>query len=181
MTNPNLVARTARSRRPLERLARPGSPELAIDVGRVEQGDAEVERAVNQRDRRVVVFHAARVDIGDPDAHAAESQRRDCRSLGAESLCFHGPPTDAVARDVKSSMLPMPSPIVVAPTWIGRLLVTAALPAQRTAGPGIPRVQRTSSNPDGVTHPVGLAFRREGSVHCMTAGLAHFVLCSTQF
>ena len=53
----------------------------AVDVGRVEQGDAEVERAVDGGDRLVVVARAVELR----HAHAAEADGGDRQALAAES------------------------------------------------------------------------------------------------
>jgi hypothetical protein len=54
--------------------------ERAVHVGGVEEGDAELERAVDRRDRLVLV--ARPVEIGHP--HAAEADPRDLEALCAE-------------------------------------------------------------------------------------------------
>ncbi len=46
---------------------------LTVDIRRVEEIDARIQRAMNQRHRRVVILHAAGVDVRDADAHAAKS------------------------------------------------------------------------------------------------------------
>ena len=51
--------------------------ERAVHVGRVEEGDAELERAVDRRDR--LASSAVAVELGHP--HAAESERGDLESL----------------------------------------------------------------------------------------------------
>ena len=61
----------------------------AIDVGGVDHGDAEIERAVDERDGCPVVAHAAGVDVGDPDAHRAEADGGHLRPLTAELTSFH--------------------------------------------------------------------------------------------
>ena len=49
----------------------------AVAVRGVEMRDAEVERAVDQINAGVVVACAARVDIANADAHAAETDREN--------------------------------------------------------------------------------------------------------
>ena len=71
---PNLVASTTWSRR--SAIARPTSSLVrarAVHVGRVEEVHAELERAVDRRDRLRLVGGA--VELGHP--HAAEAERRD--------------------------------------------------------------------------------------------------------
>ena len=86
-TMPNLVASTTSSRRPRDRPAdQLLVGERAVDVGGVEERDAELERAVDRRDRLVVVARA--VELGH--AHAAEADGRDGRVPGFrafESSC----------------------------------------------------------------------------------------------
>ena len=57
----------------------------AVDVGGVEEGHAEVERAVDRGDRLGVV--AAAVELGH--AHAAEAEGGDGRALEAQGACLH--------------------------------------------------------------------------------------------
>ena len=54
--------------------------ERAVDVGRVQEIDAEIDRAVNGRDRSLVIGPA--VEVGH--AHAAEPDRRNVRTVAAE-------------------------------------------------------------------------------------------------
>ncbi len=82
---PNLVARTTRSRWPL--IAWPTSSSFVkatVDVGGVEEGDAELERAMDGGDRLAVV--ALAVEVGH--AHAAEREGGDFRPWGQE-CAFH--------------------------------------------------------------------------------------------
>ena len=58
----------------------------AVDVGGVQEVDAELERAVDGGDRLVVV--AGAVELGH--AHAAEAEGGDGRALEAQSACLHG-------------------------------------------------------------------------------------------
>ena len=57
----------------------------AVDVGGVEEGDAELEGAVDGGDRLVVVARA--VELGH--AHAAEAEGGDGRALEAQGACLH--------------------------------------------------------------------------------------------
>ena len=58
--------------------------ERTVHVGGVEEVDAEIEGAVNGRDRLRVI--AARVEVGHP--HAAEAERGDAEALGAKGTVF---------------------------------------------------------------------------------------------
>jgi hypothetical protein len=62
--------------------------EWPVDVGRVEERDAEVQGPMDRRDRLGVV--AGAVEVRHP--HAAESQRGDAQRLllTSEFACFHG-------------------------------------------------------------------------------------------
>src|SRR6266404_2746087 len=72
----------------LERLAHQAFG-FAIDVGRIEQSDAEIERAMNQGDSLRVALYAAGIGLGNSDAHAAESQSGNLRALKAQFAVFH--------------------------------------------------------------------------------------------
>ena len=79
-TMPNLVASTTWSRRPRIALAdQLLVGERAVHVGGVEESDAELERAVDGRDRLGVV--AAAVEVGH--AHAAEAHGRDLEAAAS--------------------------------------------------------------------------------------------------
>ena len=60
----------------------------AVYVGGIEEGDAELEGAVNRGDRFGVV--ATRVEVGH--AHAPEAERGDDEPLGTEFALFHHVP-----------------------------------------------------------------------------------------
>ena len=64
-----------------ERLVR----ERAVDVGRVEEVDPQLERAMKRRDG--FGLFAARVEVGHP--HAPEADRRHDRTFRAELPCNH--------------------------------------------------------------------------------------------
>src|SRR5262249_50531881 len=63
---------------------------IAIDIGGIEEIDAQVQRVTDQRDRIVFAFRAAGVYIGDADAHATKSNRRHVEAAIAEYAFFHG-------------------------------------------------------------------------------------------
>ena len=84
----NLVASCTSSRRPA--IASPTSSSLwplAVDVGGVEEGDAEVERAVDRGDRLVSVGGA----VGLAHAHAAQAEAGDDQAVaeraGSDRRC----------------------------------------------------------------------------------------------
>jgi hypothetical protein len=61
----------------------------AVGVGGVQQRDAELERAMDQRHRRRLVAHAAGVRVRDSDAHATEPDRRHPRTTIAQCSKLH--------------------------------------------------------------------------------------------
>ena len=62
---------------------------IAVDLGGVEEVDAQVQGAMDERDGGGVVADAAAVDIGDAEAHAAESDCGDRGPLTAERALLH--------------------------------------------------------------------------------------------
>ena len=84
------VAELGRDDHPLAPLAHDTADQFlvradAVHVGGVEEGDAEVERAVDRRDRLCLVADA--VEIGH--AHAAETEGGDFEALLAEFAGLH--------------------------------------------------------------------------------------------
>src|SRR5215469_17345882 len=60
----------------------------AVNVGRIEKIHSQFERAMNGRDRLVVVKPA----VEFRHAHAAEAKRRDLQAATAKFACFHEKP-----------------------------------------------------------------------------------------
>src|SRR4029450_6791394 len=46
---------------------------ITVDVRGIEEGHTKIDRALNQRDRGVVIMDAARVDVTNAETHAAEA------------------------------------------------------------------------------------------------------------
>ena len=65
--------------------------ERPVRLGGIEEGDAELERAVERSDGFAVVGHA----VGLAHPHAAESQRGDLEPLGAEPSAWEHVSTSA--------------------------------------------------------------------------------------
>ena len=82
---PNLVARTTRSRRPSSSspMSCSDAPRAAVDVRRVEERDAVLERGVDHRARPVLVEPPAEVV-------APEADRRDGELRASEGVLPHG-------------------------------------------------------------------------------------------
>ena len=62
---------------------------IAVDLGGVEEVDAQVQGAMDERDGGGVVADAAAVDIGDAEAHAAESDCGNRGPLAPERALLH--------------------------------------------------------------------------------------------
>ena len=56
---------------------------VTIYIGGIEKRDAQIQCAPDQRNRRVVVTDAARVDVCNAEAHAPKANGRDAWALPA--------------------------------------------------------------------------------------------------
>ena len=75
-TKPNFVARTTSRATAFDGLA-DLDLRITINIGGIKKRDAQIQCAPDQRNRRVVVADAARVDVCNAEAHAPEANGRD--------------------------------------------------------------------------------------------------------